>query len=454
MSTKAKTSGVPCRASSKSFENAVSPVIPASTPGSVPTVDGTIRRGSVASAKYDASSVPVPARGSSIRATARASFTSTVTGSLHGAARERVAAKLADRGPDVRQSTDALDDRNRGRLLAGERGLQAVADPDRSKSCGSARRPARPCSSAATVQDRRRRRESRDERPAQHAVERRPVPEAPAAGSPQAVQERYAGAVHLVPGFRAAPGVPGLRVEDGDRDDNHRRHREGAERRVAGEEHAGHRDHHGQAGDETARPEVAAAASSAALSPARPLVPRACASSRRASSRRDRASISSTTALTFSSTGQMTRQGEEAHGCDHGWSASSSGIPAATSAPKASTRTTSVTGSDSRPARSRSLADRLHDLLALRRGLAEAPDEQVGVSGLAPSTAATTGAILSAASSGSPRMSNRTTAERPSAETWSALARASWPALSSPLSMPRPVRRRPPRRQRRPGSSR
>ncbi len=56
-------------------------------------------------------------------------------------------------------------------------------------------------------------------------------------------------------------------------------------------------------------------------------------------------------------------------------------MPAATSAPKASTRTTSVTGSESRPARSRSLPTASRDLLVCGR-LAEASDEEVGIGGL------------------------------------------------------------------------
>ena len=42
----------------------------------------------------------------------------------------------------------------------------------------------------------------------------------------------------------------GERAQHRDRDDHHRRDAERGERLVAGDEHAGHRDHHGQAGDQ------------------------------------------------------------------------------------------------------------------------------------------------------------------------------------------------------------
>ena len=95
-------------------------------------------------------------------------------------------------------------------------------------------------------------------------------------------------------------------------------------------------------------------------------------------------------------------------------------MPAATRAPKASTRTTSVTGSESMPARSRSLPTAF--VISSSAVVSpKPPTKRSGLAALAFSTARTIGAILSSAASGSPRMSNRTTAERPSAEICSAL---------------------------------
>ena len=90
-------------------------------------------------------------------------------------------------------------------------------------------------------------------------------------------------------------------------------------------------------------------------------------------------------------------------------SASRSGIPAATSAPKAITRMTIVTGSESRPARSRSLLN--FSSTCFSALTPNSSIERAGCAAAAPSTAAITGSILSTALSESPRMSKFTTAE-------------------------------------------
>ena len=65
---------------SKSFEIAVVPVTPTSTPSTAPIVAGMMSSRSEASAAFEAASVPVPSIGRSISATVRAAFMSTVIG--------------------------------------------------------------------------------------------------------------------------------------------------------------------------------------------------------------------------------------------------------------------------------------------------------------------------------------------------------------------------------------
>ena len=52
------------------------------------------------------------------------------------------------------------------------------------------------------------------------------------------------------PSFESSAGRTVSEPSDGDADDDHRRRRRSTRTSVAGEEHAGHGDHHGQAGDE------------------------------------------------------------------------------------------------------------------------------------------------------------------------------------------------------------
>ena len=97
-------------------------------------------------------------------------------------------------------------------------------------------------------------------------------------------------------------------------------------------------------------------------------------------------------------------------------SASRSGMPAATSAPNAITRITIVTGSESSPARSRSLLN-----LSSTCFSALTPNSSIRREGCAAADAPTafiTGSIRSTAVSASPRRSRFTIAEWPSAETW------------------------------------
>ena len=90
-------------------------------------------------------------------------------------------------------------------------------------------------------------------------------------------------------------------------------------------------------------------------------------------------------------------------------------MPAAMSAPKASTRMTSVTGRERTPAFPRSSANACSTPFAALAS-PNSPMKSCGWAPCAASTWARTGSIFSAASSFAPRISNSTSAERPSAE--------------------------------------
>ncbi len=125
--TKTKTSGALSRiASLKSFANAVSPVTPAWTPSSAPTVFGTTSFLSVASASNDSESLPVPAIGSSTRATVPDGVHVGRDRLVRGARRDRPAPELVDRRLDALVDRACLDDDDRGLLLARESVLQPV----------------------------------------------------------------------------------------------------------------------------------------------------------------------------------------------------------------------------------------------------------------------------------------------------------------------------------------
>ena len=90
----------------------------------------------------------------------------------------------------------------------------------------------------------------RERGPAQDAVDdRAPDPTFPVVAA-EAADERDAPAVDLVPEPGEQGGKNGQRPEHRDGDDEDRGQGERGEGLVAGEEHAGHRHHHGQAGDE------------------------------------------------------------------------------------------------------------------------------------------------------------------------------------------------------------
>ena len=90
-------------------------------------------------------------------------------------------------------------------------------------------------------------------------------------------------------------------------------------------------------------------------------------------------------------------------------------MPAAISAPKATTRMTSVTGRDRTPAFPRSSSNAVSTALAAL-AYPNSPMKSCGCASCAAATWARTGSIFSAASSFAPRISNSTSAERPSAE--------------------------------------
>ena len=105
--------------------------------------------------------------------------------------------------------------------------------------------------------------------PAQDAVDDRAPDPAFAVGAAEPADQRDAQPVDLVAEPREQGGKDGQRAEYGDGDDEDRREPEGGEGRVAGQEHAGHRHDHGQAGDEH-RPAGGCGGGSSAASSLRP----------------------------------------------------------------------------------------------------------------------------------------------------------------------------------------
>ena len=144
-----------------------------------------------------------------------------------------------------------------------------------------------------------------DERVAQDRVQDHRPDAVLAALAAEPAEERDPALVDLVAEPREQRRQDGERAEHRDGDDDHRRDPERQVRLVAGEQHPGHRDHHGQAGDEhraAGRGCGGLERGPRATCP-RP-APHARASSRRASSRRRRrARRAASTALTFGSIG-------------------------------------------------------------------------------------------------------------------------------------------------------
>ena len=89
-----------------------------------------------------------------------------------------------------------------------------------------------------------------EQRPAQHAVDDRAPDAALAVVAAETADERDADAVDAVAEPREQRGEHRQRAEHRDRDHDDRRNAERGEDLVAGQEHAGHRDDHGQSGDE------------------------------------------------------------------------------------------------------------------------------------------------------------------------------------------------------------
>jgi hypothetical protein len=119
--------------------------------------------------------------------------------------------------------------------------------------------------------------------------------------------------------------------------------------------------------------------------------------------------------------------------------ASRSGTPAAASEPNASTRITSVIGSESVSALRRSSSKALDSALS---ALAS-PNSSMSRPGLADctrSTASCTGVTLSSSSSSSPRRSKVTRAERPSGEICEALPGSSGERTLRTVSKPETAR--------------
>ena len=93
--------------------------------------------------------------------------------------------------------------------------------------------------------------DGRDDRAPEDAVEDCAPEAALAVLAAEPVHERDAALLDPVAELaESSAGQHGQRAEHRDRDDHHRPDREGHERLVAGEEHAGHRDQDGDAGDE------------------------------------------------------------------------------------------------------------------------------------------------------------------------------------------------------------
>ena len=283
---------------------------------------------------------------------------------VHPAARERPLLEPVDRLAHRRRvHVRRLDDDGRRQRRAGERLLHPVVRLARRRAtAGTCPAPAcamRSCSAgAASASSSAAGEDRRQHGPAQDAVDDRAPDPAFAVVAAEPADERDAQPVDLVAEPREQRGQHGQRAEHRDRDDEDRRDAERGERRVAGQEHAGHRHHHGQAGDE----HRAAGGRGGGLerrplaAPGGPLL-RARASSRTSSSRRrPRARSGARAPAPASAIGsRWLGSAISPNVAKTAVSASSSGMPAATSAPKASTRMISVIGSESSPAFARSL---------------------------------------------------------------------------------------------------
>ena len=243
-------------ASLKSPVAAASPVVYASTPSTWPTVAGTRSSRSASTARFDSSSVPVPVIGSATVATVWSELTSSVAwpsnrpGALLGLRSSESIADTTSR----RRHVVGLDHDHLHAALAREGGLDAVVGLHHLQvarvvlgtaqvvcipSAGTASATSTPAETSAETSGRRSTRSStRDQRPslADPALE--------------AADERHAALVDPVAELRQQGRQHGQRADHRDGDDHDRAGRERGEIRDPAQVHPGHRDHHGEAGDE------------------------------------------------------------------------------------------------------------------------------------------------------------------------------------------------------------
>ena len=224
-----------------------------STPSTLPTVCGTSSSRRVDRAASDASSVPFPASGMSTTATVLSALTSTSIGLLIWplASAFRSSSAIACRtGADVTSSAwiatcagSLPPGKAASRCLTGDDlGDRDVVDAGRGRVERQRRR--------GEGEEDRRRRDDRDDRPAEDTLEDRSPDARVSVLAAEPVHEGDTALLDAIAELREHCGQHGERTDHRDRDDHHRADREGHERLVAGEEHAGHRDQDGDAGDQ------------------------------------------------------------------------------------------------------------------------------------------------------------------------------------------------------------
>ena len=204
--------------------------------------------------------MPSPSIGSETIAARCESAHAHVAAALEAAAGDRAAPQVRDRAANLRRAhvvgahdDDAPGSDRRGtRPACGRRpssrrgcaaGRRCPAAPCASRRPGSpARRAAPPLSSAASSG-------RRSEAPTT-APQKRPARPRHGAGASRLPSSGIAAALDAVAERREHRRHDGDRAEHRDRDDDDRADAERGEDAVAGEQHAGHRDHHRQAGDD------------------------------------------------------------------------------------------------------------------------------------------------------------------------------------------------------------
>ena len=233
----------------------MAPVTYASTPSTWPSVPGIRSWRRVVSASIERSSVPRPDHRDRDHGDVAAIVGRDVDRVVHQPRVDRLCAQLAHRAGDLRtRDVVGLDDDHGRQRAARELGLDPVV---RLHDRQVLRQAVRARLLGVHVQRRDRQRDQqaggrdrRDQRAAQDAIEDRVPDPRLAVGATQSVQERDAPLLNPVAELRQHRRQHRERAEHGHGDDHDRADRERHEGRAAGQEHAGHRDRHGQPRDE------------------------------------------------------------------------------------------------------------------------------------------------------------------------------------------------------------